>query len=165
MVFNACLGETLRRLDLMRESKAYKEAVSMPKDADRTKAFKAVRQRYGFKDSAIQSFAIQCKNAAPQIGNHIDAHSPQKIATRALDACNRYAVGPGGRPRLKGRQQFNSLESKTNASGIRYREGWVMWRGLEIECIIDPKDEVVAYGLTRRIKFCRFVKSNDQWES
>ncbi len=158
MVFNACLGETLRRLDLMRESKAYKRTAAMAKDESRTKAFKALRQKYGFKDSAIQAFAIECKNAAPQIGNHIDAHSPQKIATRVFAACNRYAVGLGGRPRFKGRHQFNSLECKTNAAGIRYRDGWVMWRGLEIECIINPKDEVVAYGLTRRIKFCRFVK-------
>ena len=142
----------------MRESKAYKKVLAMPQDADRTKAFKSLRQQYGFKDSAIQAFAIKCKNAAPQIGNHIDAHAPQKAASRAFAACNRYAVGQGGRPRFKGKGQFNSLECKTNAAGIRYREGWVWWRGLGLQCIIDPKDEAVAYGLTRRIKYCRFVK-------
>src|ERR1700690_872376 len=157
-VFNACLGETLRRLDLMRESKVYKRTAAMPKDESRTKAFKALRQKYGFKDSAIQAFAIECKNAAPQIGNHIDAHTPQKIATRVFDACNRYAFGKGGRPRFKGIGQFHSLECKTNAAGIRYRDGWVMWRGYGFQCIIDPKDEVVAYGLTRRIKDCRFIR-------
>src|ERR1700690_1265521 len=56
MIYNACLGETLRRVDLMRESKAYKKVLAMPQDADRTKAFKSLRQQYGFKDSAIQAF-------------------------------------------------------------------------------------------------------------
>jgi hypothetical protein len=95
MIFNACLGETLKRLDLMRESKAYRQTVAMPKDADRTKTFKALRQIYGFKDSAIQAYAIMCKNQAPQIGNHIDAHAPKKIASRVFAACNRYCIGEG----------------------------------------------------------------------
>ena len=158
MLYNACIGEALKRLDLMRESKTYAKVRKIRKIEDRTKAFKALREQYGFKDSAIQSFAIKTKNSAPRIGNHLDAHTTQKVATRAFNASNRHALGKGGRPRFKGKGQFDSLEGKTNANGIRYREGFLLWRGLEIACKIDPKDEVVSYGLLRRTKYCRIVR-------
>ena len=158
MLFNACLGETLNRLDLMRESKTYHKALAMRKGEERTEAFKALRKQYQFKDSAIQSFAIKCKNSAPQIGRFLDTHTTQKVATRVFNACNRYSIGKGGRPRFKGKGQFSSLESKTNASGIRYKDGRLMWRGIEVSCIIDSKDEVIAHGLSCRTKFCRIVR-------
>jgi hypothetical protein len=158
MIFNACLGEALRRLDLMRESKAYRRTLAMSKGKDRTKAFKSLREQYQFKDSAIQSFAIKCKNAAPHIGNFLDAHTTQKVATRTFNACNRYSIGESGRPRFKGKGQFGSLESKTNAAGIRYRDGMLLWRNIEVACIIDPEDKVIAHGLTCKIKFCRIVR-------
>ena len=158
MLFNACLGEALSRLDLMRDSKAYRATLAMPKGAGRTRAFKGLREKYAFKDSAIQSFAIQCKNAAPQIGDFLDAHTAQKAATRAFRACDGHLLGKSGRPRFKGVGQFHSLESKSNAAGIRYRDGWLLWRGLEVQCIIDPEDELIAHGLSCRIKYCRIVR-------
>jgi len=158
ILFNACLGEALRRLDLMRESKAYRATLAMSKGAERTQAFKDLRSKYDFKDSAIQSFAIQCKNSAPQIGQFLDAHTAQKIATRAFHACDQHAFGKIGRPRFKGIGQFHSLESKTNAAGIRYRDGWLMWGGVAVQCIIDREDEVISHGLSCRIKYCRMVR-------
>ena len=158
MLYNACLGEALRRLDLMRESKAYRATVRLPKDSkERVPAFKILRERYEFKDSAIQSYGIKTKNAC-HIGHHLDAHTTQKVASRAFDAVSKYAFGKKGRPRFKGKGQFDSLEGKTNASGIRYREGWLEWRGLGIQCLIPQSDEVIAYGLSHRIKFCRLVR-------
>ena len=158
MLFNACLGEALSRLDLMRESKAYRGTLAMSKGAERTQAFKDLRAKYRFKDSALQSFALQCKNSAPQIGQFLDAHTTEKVASRAFAACDRHALGKIGRPRFKGSGQFHSLASKTNAAGIRYRDGWLLWRGIEVECSVDLTDEVVAYGLSCRIKYCRIVR-------
>jgi hypothetical protein len=157
MLYNACLGEALRRLNLMRQSKAYRKALSMPRGKERTEVFKGIRSHHGFKGSSIQSFAVATKNAC-HIGNHLDVHTVQKVATRAFDAANRYALGKNGRPRFKGKGQFSSLESKTNANGIKYRDGFIMWQGLQIPCIIDPEDKVVNYGLSCRIKYCRTVK-------
>ncbi len=157
LLYNACLGESLRRLELMRQSKAYQKAAKMSKGAERTAAFKDIRTRFGFKDSAIQSFGIETKNAC-HIGIHLDAHTVQKIATRAFSAVDQYALGNRGRPRFKGKGQFSSVESKTNASGIKYRDGWILWQGLEMESVIDPTDEVIAYGLALPIKYCRLVR-------
>ncbi|HSW65197.1 MAG TPA: transposase [Dissulfurispiraceae bacterium] len=158
-LYNACLQESLKRLALMRQSKAYQRARLLPKGKDRTESFKSLREQFAFTKSALQSYGTQTKNAC-HIGDHLDAHVTQKVAIRAFEATTRYAVGKGGRPRFKRPGWLNSLESKTNASGIRYRDGLVLWRGLEIACIIDPKDEVVAHGLNHPIKYCRLVRRN-----
>jgi putative transposase len=158
-LYNACLGEALRRLSLMRQSRQYKEACNIPKEdkEDRKTAFTAVRARFELKASAIQSFAIRTKNAC-HIGDHLDAHTTQKVGSRAFDAVMKYAVGMRGKPRFKGKGQFDSLESKTNNNGIKFRDGWVLWNGLELECLIDPRDEVVTHGLSCPIKYCRIVR-------
>ncbi len=102
--------------------KAYRSALRMPKGPERTAAFKALREHFQFKDSALQSYGIKTKNAC-HLSDHLDTHVTQKVATRAFEATARYAVGKGGRPRFKRMGWLNSLESKTNASGIRYRDG------------------------------------------
>ena len=95
-LFNACLGEALKRIDLMRESKAYRRTVAMPRSEERAKAFSDLRKLYRFSDYEIQSFAIQCKNSAPQIARFLDTHTAQKVATRAYNACNSTLSAKGG---------------------------------------------------------------------
>ena len=157
MLYNACLAESLRRLALMREPKGYRKCLKMPKRKDRTVGFSRIRKQYGFSEYDLHRFAVATKNAC-HIGDHLDTHTCQKIATRGYLAVNRYGLGKSGRPRFKGEGQFDSLESKCNAAGIRYRDGFVMWRGMEIQCVIDPCDGVVAHGLSRRVKYCRIVR-------
>ena len=67
ILYNACLGESLRRLKMVKQDKFYKETISIPKDSKenkklRTENFKILNNRYGFKNSLIQSFAVKCKN-------------------------------------------------------------------------------------------------------
>jgi putative transposase len=47
-IYNAALGEALRRLDLMRESRSWQAARAMPKGKERNEAFKDLRRRFGF---------------------------------------------------------------------------------------------------------------------
>jgi hypothetical protein len=42
-VYNACLGESLKRLDLLRQSRLYQRARKLPKGKERNEAFKAAR--------------------------------------------------------------------------------------------------------------------------
>src|SRR5258706_11104248 len=54
-IYNAALGEALRRLDLMRQSKAWQAARATPKGKERTDAFRAARIRPSPGASAPQS--------------------------------------------------------------------------------------------------------------
>lgn len=156
-LYNACLGESLKRMNLMQESKAYRKLLSMPAGKERSQGFKKLRERYKFKDSSIQSYAVKIKNSC-HIKDHLDVHTVQKVATRAFNAVNEYILGRRGKPRFKGKNQFDSLESKTNANGIRYRSGYVLWKGLKIPCLIDEEDPVVRHGLSCPVKYNRIVR-------
>jgi hypothetical protein len=163
-LYNACLDEAKRRLDLLRQSKDFQEARKMPKtvagksNQERTEAFKTLNAHLGFSEYDRHIYATQIRNS--WIGNHLDSATAQKIATRAFKAVQRIAFGQAKRVRFKGKGQFKSVEGKSNHSGIRYKEetGQIEWNGLKLLCIIDVNDEVVVHGLSCRVKYGRIVK-------
>jgi hypothetical protein len=53
---------------------------------------------------------------------------------------------------------MDTIEGKTNASGIRWWEDRVEWLGLSLQAIIDADDPVIAHGLSSRIKYVRLVR-------
>ena len=159
-LYNACLGEGLKRLRLMRESRAWKKAGSLPKGSkERAEAFRELDTRFKFRDYDLQEFAIRTKNAC-HLKNHLDAHVCQKIGTRAFLALREHAFGKRGMPRFKRKGQFGSLEGKSNASGIRWRDDKILWSGLELRPLFDKKDKsgIQANALASRVKYVRIVR-------
>ena len=163
-LYNTCLGESLRRLDLLRQSKEYQVArrILSAKRKERAVAFKAVNERFGFTEYDLHKYAVKAKNAC-HIGDHLDVHTVQKITTRAFQTVQQYAFGKRGRPRFKGKAQLVSVESKSNAAGIRFRtderRSRIEWSGLFLPCILDRKDKhgVEAHALACRTKYTRLV--------
>jgi len=155
--YNACLDEALRRLELLRQSKAYQAARKAPRGKKRTAAFRAANEQSGFREYDLHAWATE-HISHTWLSEHLDASTVQKLATRAFQAVQQYAVGKRGRPRFKSAHQFDSVEGKTNTSGIRFKEGWVEWKGLRLRAILDPDDAVIAHGLRSRIKYVRIVR-------
>ena len=167
-VYNACLCESLKRLRLMRESKAYKDASQMKRGKDRTIAFKDARNAFDYGESNIQCYAKQFKES--WLGEHLNSVVIQVIASRAYNAVNDFAVGKGGKPRFKGKHQLPSVEGKRNDTGLKWagvdHVAWdVRWRddngvkhnNLSIPAIIDPKDPTQVHGLQARVKYIRLI--------
>jgi len=173
-LYNACLGDALRRLDLLQESVAWAQACAFPKtvgkklNPKRRDAFTAVRAAHGFTQDALSAFGTACKNAAewnagrarsdPRLG----AHETQRIAERAFAAVNRYAYGTQGRPRFKGkRRPLHSLEGKSQESGITWNAGTgcLEWGALCLRTKLPPdgKDPWLAQALQARTKYARIV--------
>lgn len=171
---NACLGEALRRLDLMRQSRAYARARAMPKttgkkpNKERSAAFAALRHRFGFTSAALSAFGTKAKNEArwnegrsrtdPRLG----AHETQRIAERAFSAAEMYAFGVRGRPRFKGKSRpLHSLEGKSAGSSICWNAGTgcLEWGGLRLAAKFAPdgRDPWLEQGLQARTKFARVV--------
>ncbi len=155
-VYNACLAEARKRAGLLRESRAYRKALRLPKGKERTKAFKAARKAVGFTKSALERYAVRLRRRA--FHQHLDAHAAQKLAARAYDAVDGWLLGKRGRPRFKGKNQFDTLEGKTNKAGLRFRQDRLEWRGLVLKALIDSEDPVVAHALASRVKFVRLVR-------
>lgn len=155
-VYNACLGEALRRVRLLRERRLYRKARRLGKGEERAKVFKEARRSVEFSDAAIQRYAVRIRRQA--FMDHLDVHVAQKLASRAFAAVERWLVGKGGRPRFKGYRQLDTVEGKSNHAGIRRRDDHVEWFGLNIRAIIDLSDPVIAHAQACRVKYVRLVR-------
>jgi len=157
-VYNACLGESLKRLGLLRQSKVYRAAQKMPRGRTgkgatqkqreaakaRARAFREANKVVGFREYDLHSWAKQFNHC--WLGEHLDINTIQKLATRAFKAVQQHSFGKRGRPRFKGRNQMDSVEGKSNASGIRWREPCVEWLGLR------PILSGYGYSASRELK-------------
>src|SRR5690242_16790979 len=98
-VYNACLGEARKRVQLVRESKAFQRARTLSReDPERTQLFRAARAQHAFSDFALQAYAQQFGHA--WLGEHLDSHVLQKLASRACGAANRLLLGRAKRVRF-----------------------------------------------------------------
>lgn len=156
-VYNACLSESLRRLALMRQSRAYQQARQLPaRTTARRQAFQAANRTFGFQEFDLITWAKQFGHS--WLGPHLDAQVIQVLASRAFQVAHRYALGQQGHPRFVRKDRFDSVEGKNNRSGIRWQRHHLVWRDLRVPGILDPADPVLAHGLAHRIKYVRLVR-------
>ncbi len=55
-LYNACLGEALKRLDLIRQSREFKKIMILPSGKERTEKFRNLNGEYGFTEYATRAF-------------------------------------------------------------------------------------------------------------
>jgi hypothetical protein len=166
-LYNAVLGEALRRMRRMRADPAWQAARSLARAChrERAAAFSHLRQRYHFSEYALHDFAKEAN--ATWLANHIDAVTAQTLATRAYQAVNRVCLGKAHKARFRSKGRgLDSVEGKRNDTGLRFvlhspeegHQGWLVWGQERIPAIIDWHDPVVKHGLDHRIKYARLVR-------
>jgi hypothetical protein len=156
-VYNACLGQACSRARLVRESKAYQHAQTLPRDDPaRAERFREARTRHGFSEYALHAYAQQFGQS--WLGEHLDSLAIQVLASRAYRAANRLLLQKARRVRFKGRHQLDTVEGKTNTSGIRWCGDRVQWKGLELAARLNARDPVQAHGLACPVKYMRLVR-------
>lgn len=161
-LYNACLGEGLRRLDFIRQSKDFQEIIKLPKtvagepNKERTKAFRELNKKEDFTQYGLHHYVAMIRDS--WLNEHIGIHIAQKIAKRAFKAVQKKAFGIAKNVRFKGKNQFDSLEGQNNQTGLIFRNNILYWSGLEIPCIVDTKNDLISYGLKHRVKYCRLVR-------
>ena len=167
--YNACLGEGLRRLGLVRQSVWFAKAKATPRQQkeERQAHFHVARDQHRFSDAALQQYGIRLRSKggtgpkAPKtwIGQHLGAHEVQALASRAYRAANEYLLGKHGRPRFKGKGRLHSVEGKGPGSGLRWTDhGLLVWGDLVLQAIVDPDDAVLRHALCARVKYARIVR-------
>ncbi len=160
-IYNAVLGESLARLGLLRQSKAFQSARAMPKRSkeqqrERSAAFRALDVQFRLREYDLHAYATRLSHS--WLGKHLDANTIQTIASRAYTAVRQYQLGAHGRPRFKGKGQFHSVEGKSNKQGIRWRGGAVVWGDLTLRARTNANDPVIAHALMCPIKRVRIVR-------
>ncbi len=171
-IYNAALGEALRRLGLMRESKAWQAARLMPPGAPesaerkaRSDAFKPCIRRFKFGWRDLQAFTKDCRNRC-WIKDHLGSQECQAVTRRAFQVVEQYGFGKRRRPRFKRMGSLNSVENQCNSQGLRFKHGMVIWtpgnggKTLRIPIMRDPRDldRYQDRALATRIKYPRIVR-------
>ena len=162
--YNAMLGEGLRRLNLMRESKAYQVARAIPKDEkhkkERQAAFMGLRNEFGFTEYHLSAYGTQVRRS--WIGEHIGINLAQKLVKRAFESVEKIAFGAAKKVRFKTKGRgLRSIEEATNKTGMMWKDTHVTWNGLILLMVKGAEnDPVIAHGLSSKVKYVRLVRRN-----
>jgi len=167
-LYNAVLGDLLRRLSAMRSDPGWKLACELPKGAKRIEAFKALRGQYGLSEYAAH--AHKSLSGESWLRAHLDVNTAQKVATRAFLAVEQYMYAKRGRPRFRAwHDPLASVEGK-GAAGIRYDAGnrSILWNSkatkhssgeqLSLPLIVGERDECQQHALRHKVKFVRILR-------
>ncbi|SHJ78078.1 hypothetical protein [Desulfofundulus thermosubterraneus] len=156
-LYNACLGEAVKRVKLIQQSRLWQKAWKAGDKDQRNALIREACSKYGFTDAALQHYAIETRRSC-WIRDHLDVHVAQKLGTRAFRAAQRVLFGQARRVRFKGKNQMDTVEGKSNDAGIRWRDGCVAWKDLILPAFIDPEDPVIRHALSCRVKYVRLVR-------
>jgi transposase len=157
LVYNALLGEDLRRSQLVRESREYRRAREMTDKRLRRLALRRVDARFEFTRYGLYGWASRTITDS-WLGELVDAQCVRSLASRAHTAVYQYTLGKKGRPRFKKRGQLSSIEGQSPRQGIRYSNGKLIWRDLSLDLAIDSSDQHSSHALARPIRRVRIVR-------
>ena len=156
-LYNAILGETLRRFNLMRESKLYQSARKESDKKIKQKMFIDAEIKYGFREYDISKFATKLMiNEYSGLGSHIKA----KLVKRAFEAVNKLRFGNAKKVSFVRYGEMFSIEGADNRQAIKYRDGIIIFNKLKMPIIIENNDLYVQKAIQDRVKYCRFVKKD-----
>jgi putative transposase len=179
-IYNAALIEALRRLDLMRQSKAWFAARAMPRFAGekpdgtpalnkrRSEAFLEVHKKFGFSWMALKAHTQNCRNAC-WIKDHVGSQEAQALTKRAFKTVEEYYYRKRGRPHVKDKSAFDSVENQTNGCGLRFQNGLFCWVGRAIQIDRETHGDLNynAAVLACRIKYTRIlrreIRGRERW--
>jgi hypothetical protein len=157
-IYNACLGELMKRYRKMKQDTEYLYWLKQKESKERTKGLKELSKAYGLNEYALHAFV---KPMQQHFKSNIDSNTSQKIATRAWQAFEKRLYKEAKNVYFKRKGQLYSVEGKSNASGIRFKEETVLWNGLQIPVVIKANDLYAQVTLTQsRVKYCRIVRKD-----
>lgn len=158
-IYNSLVNVTGKRYKEMIKTKKYRNLLASltgNKKTDKTiwKQIKEIRKQYGLSE---YSFHDDVKNMQHHFKDNIDSATAQKIATELWQSYDKLFYGNGRKVYYKRYGEFNSLEGKSNKSGIRFRDDMIFWNGLEIPVQIDYNDYEYQ-AMKADICYCRIVR-------
>ena len=97
----------------------------MPKGKEHSQLFRDLNLRFDFSEYSLWAYSTKLR--ASWLKLHVDADTAGEIAMRAFKAVQKVQLGQDKKVRFKGKNQFDSLESKSNKCGIRFIDGRISW--------------------------------------
>lgn len=159
-IYNSLANVTQKRYREMIKTKEYRNLVlqlsgDKKKDKDIWRQIGDIRDNCGLSE---YSFHSDVKKMQKHFSDNIDSHTAQKIASSLWKAYYKLFYGNGKKIHYKKYGNLNSLEGKSNKSGIRFKDDIVIWNGLKIPVIINYDNQYEYQVLESDIAYCRIIR-------
>lgn len=159
-IYNSLVNITQKRYKEMIKTKEYRNLIlQLSNDKKKNKIIwkqiKNIRKQYGMSE---YSFHNDVKKMQKHFSSNIDSFTSQKIATNLWEAYDKLFYRNGRKVYYKKYNNFNSLEGKSNKSGIRFKDNFILWNGLKIPVIINYDNQYESQALESDIVYCRIIR-------
>lgn len=159
-IYNSLVNVTQKRYKEMIKTKNYRNLMlqlSGNKDKDKLiwKRINEIRKQYNMSE---YSFHKDITKIRRHFSDNIDTFTAQKIATNLWKAYNKFFYGNGKEIHYKKYGTLNSLEGKSNKTGIRFKDNKILWKGLKIPVIINYNNYYEYQAMQSDIAYCRIVR-------
>lgn len=151
----------LKQLKEMKKTKIYRNLIaSLSEDKSKNnkvwKEINALRESYGLTKYGFSNKVTKMKQ---HFGKQLDIHTVQKISESVWKAYEACFFRKGKKLHFKRYGEMRSLENRTNAGGIRFRNNNIEWFKLRIPVIIAQNNSYEANALeNHRIKYNRIIR-------
>lgn len=160
-IYNVMVKHARCALAQLEQDKQYKNIMST---YHKTKRFaKGDKQRlnelrmyYGLSEYQFHDYI---KKQNHLFSKHMDINTIQKIGSTVWKSVSQYIFKNGKRVSYKKRDSLNSVEGKTNASGIRFTKNCIYWKGIVAPVHIRKRDNYAKECIsTYPVKYCRIIR-------
>lgn len=138
-IYNSLANITQKRYEEMTKTKEYRSLISSLSGNKRSDKeiwgqVNDVRRQFNMSE---YSFYCDVQRLQGYFKNNIDSLTAQKIASSLWKSYEKLFFGNGKKVYFKRYGTLNSLEGKTNKSGIRLINDNLIWNGLKIPVVVD----------------------------
>jgi hypothetical protein len=160
-LYNAVLSKAYKRYKSMIETKKYrqlKEQINNANEKEKKLLYKQLNEMYRQYRLNEYSLHEDIQEMQHHFSENIDSFTAQKIATRVWSAFEDLLFGDGEIVHFKKYGELDSLEGKSNKTGIRFKDGFLIWNGLKISVKIDYNNPYEYQALKDEICYCRIKR-------
>jgi Ni/Co efflux regulator RcnB len=159
-IYNSLVHITQNRYKEMVKTKKYRSlmnSLSGDKKSDKPiwKEISEIKKQYGMSE---YSFHNDVKKMQQHFSDNIDSFTAQKIASALWKSYDKFFYGNGKKIYYKKYGELNSLEGKSNKTGIRFKDDMILWNRLKIPVIIDYGNYYEYQSMQSNISYCRIVR-------
>jgi hypothetical protein len=159
-IYNSLVNITQKRYKEMIKTKKYRNLLSQlsgdkTKDKSIWEQIKEIRKQYGMSE---YSFYKDVKRLQHHFSENIDSFTAQKIVSTLWSAYEKLFFGNGNKIHYKKYSTLNSLEGKSNSTGIRFKNDAILWNGLKMPVVINYNNYYESQALKSEIAYCRIIR-------
>ncbi len=159
-IYNSLVNVTQKHYKEMIKTKKYRTLLSSltgnkKSNKEIWKQINDIRKQYGMSE---YSFHEDVKQMQKYFKSNIDSFTAQKIAIELWKSYDKLFYGNGKKVYYKKYGEFNSLEGKSNTTGIRFKDDMITWNGLKIPVVIDYDNYYEYQAMQSKICYNRIVR-------